>query len=68
MQLVFVHPYPTCCVEYAERGNEYNILFICSLFCEYIHIHLECVRIHIILQGLIGGIHFHIRVAAPQNT
>ena len=31
-------------VEYAERGNEYRILFIVGLFCEYIH--LEYVRIH----------------------
>jgi len=25
-------------VEYAERGIEYGILFIFSLFCEYIHL------------------------------
>jgi len=33
-------------VEYAERGTEYGILFIVSLFCECIY--LEYVRIHVI--------------------
>jgi len=41
-------------VEYAERGEEYGILFICSLFCEYID--LEYVRIRVILQGSTGGV------------
>jgi len=35
-------------VEYAERGNEYGILFIFSLFYEYIH--LQYVRIHVIYR------------------
>jgi len=35
-------------VEYAERGKEYGIRFILSLFCEYIY--LEFVRIHIIYR------------------
>jgi len=33
-------------VEYAERGKEYGILFIFSLFCEYIY--LEYTRNHVI--------------------
>jgi len=36
-------------VEYAEREKSYEILFVFSLFCEYIH--LEYVRIHVIIQG-----------------
>jgi len=32
----------------AERGKEYGILFIFSLFCEYLH--LEYVRIHVIYR------------------
>ena len=35
-------------VEYAELGNEYGILFIFSLFCEYTY--LEYVRIHAIYR------------------
>ena len=55
-------------VEYAERGNEYSILFIGSLFCEYIH--LEYARIHVIYR--VGqaeyGIHgLHMIVVAPQG-
>jgi len=41
-------------VEYAERGKEYDIPFIFSLFCEYID--LEYVSINAILQGSTGGI------------
>jgi len=33
-------------VDYAERRNEYGILFIFSLFCEYNH--LEYVHVHVI--------------------
>jgi len=44
-------------VEYAERGKEYHILFIFSLFCE--HVDLAHVRIHAILQGLLtSGIRY----------
>jgi len=43
-------------VEYAERRKEYGILFLFSLFYEYID--LECVRIHVILQGSIGRIQY----------
>jgi len=39
---------PTLHVEYTERGNEYGILFIFIMFCEYIH--LEYVRIHVIYR------------------
>jgi len=38
-------------VEYAERGEEYGILFIFCLFCEYIP--LEYVGIHGLTRGLI---------------
>ena len=39
-------------VEYAERGKEYEygILFIFSLFCEYMHLELEYARIHVIFR------------------
>jgi len=52
-------------LEYAERGKEYGILFIFSLFCEYIH--LEYVRIHGIYRGNQAGYVTHIRVVAPQE-
>jgi len=42
--------------KYAKRGEGYGILFICSLFWEYIY--LEYVRIHVILQGSTGGIQY----------
>jgi len=35
-------------VEFAERGNNYGILFRFSLFCEYIH--LEYARVHVIYR------------------
>ena len=35
-------------VEYAERGNEYRILFIFSLLCEYVS--LAYVRINVIYR------------------
>jgi len=45
-------------VEYAERGNEYGILFTCSLFCEYSI--LEYVRIYVMDRVETGGIrHSH---------
>jgi len=40
----------------AERGNEYDLLFILSLFCEYFD--LEYVRFHVISQGSTGGIRY----------
>jgi len=36
-------------VLYAERGNEYGILFRFSLFCEYIC--LQYIHIHVIYRG-----------------
>jgi len=39
---------PTLHVEYAERGQEYGILFILSLCCEYRN--LEYVRILVIYR------------------
>jgi len=32
-------------VEYAERGNEYGILFTYSLFCEYVYLEYENVSV-----------------------
>jgi len=52
-------------VEYAERGTEYSILFISSLFCEYIH--LEYVCIHAIYRVHRAEYVIHIRVVAPQK-
>jgi len=52
-------------VEYAERGKEYGILFIFSLFCEYIH--LEYVRIHVIYRVDQTEYGIHILVVALQE-
>jgi len=52
-------------VEYAERGNEYGILFIFSLFCEYMH--LEYVRIHVIYRVDQAEHGIHVLVIAPQE-
>jgi len=52
-------------VEYAERGNECGILFIFSLFCEYIH--LEYVRIHGIYSVDQAEYVIRILVVAPQE-
>ena len=49
-------------VEYAERGNEYGILFRCSLFCENV---LEYVRIHAIYRVNQAEYVIHILVVAP---
>jgi len=49
-------------VEYAERGKEYDILFIFSLFCEY-----EYVRIHAIHKVNQAEYGIHILVAASQE-
>jgi len=51
-------------VEYTERGYEYGILFIFSLFCEYIY--LEYVRIHGIYRVNQAEYGIHILVVAPQ--
>jgi len=52
-------------VEYAERGKQYGILFIFSLFCEYIH--LEYIRIHAIYRVTQAEYVIHILVVAPQE-
>jgi len=60
------HPRPvTLYVEYAGRGNEYSIIFIFQLFCEYIH--LESVYIHVIYRVNQAEYGIHIRVIAPQD-
>jgi len=52
-------------VEYAERGNEYGIPFIFSLFCAYMY--LEDVRIHVIYWGYQAEYVIHILVVAPTG-
>jgi len=52
-------------VEYAERGREYCILFIVSLFCDYSH--LEYVRIHVIYRVNQAEYVITILVVAPQE-
>jgi len=52
-------------VEYAERGKEYGILFISSLFYEYIH--LDYVRIHVIYRVIQAEYVLLILVIAPQD-
>jgi len=53
-------------VDYAERGKEYDIPFILSLFCEYIH--LESVRIPAIIYRVNQAEYvIHIRVVAPHE-
>ena len=52
-------------VEYAERGNEYGILFIFSLYCE--NRHLEYVRIHVIYRVTQAGYIIRIRMAASPE-
>jgi len=51
-------------VEYAERGKEYDILLMFSLFCEYIN--LEYVRVPVIYKVNQVEYVIHIRVAASQ--
>jgi len=55
----------TLYVEYAERGTEYGILFIFSLFCEYGH--LEYVCIHVIYRVNHAEYGIYILVVAPQE-
>ena len=52
-------------VEYVERGKEYGILFIMSLFCDYIQ--LEYVRIHVIYRVHQAEYVIHILLAASQK-
>jgi len=52
-------------VEYAERGNEYGILFIFSMICE--NTRLEYVRIHVVYRAYQAIYVIHIRVVAPQE-
>jgi len=52
-------------VDYAEPGKEYGILFIFSLFCEYIR--LEYVRIHVMYRVNQAEYGIHICVVAPQE-
>ena len=52
-------------VEYAERGQEYGILFIFSLFCKYIH--HEYVRIPVRYRVHQAVYVIHILVAASQE-
>jgi len=51
-------------VENAERGNEYGILCIFILFCEYIHFY---VRVHVIHRVNQAGYVIHILVVARQE-
>jgi len=64
------YPNPATCipylhVEYAERGKEYGILFIYSLFCEYIHPEHEGIRVIYRVNQAKYGI--HILVVEPQE-
>jgi len=52
-------------VEYAERGKEYGILFMLSLFCEYGN--LEYVHFHVIYRVNQAEYCIRIRVAASQE-
>jgi len=58
------HP-PTLHVEYAGERMKYDILFIFSLFCEYIN--LEYVLVPVIYRFHQAKYVFHIRVAASQE-
>ena len=52
-------------VEYAERGKEYVILFMFSLFCEYMN--LEYIHVHAIYRTDLADYVIHILVFAPQE-
>jgi len=69
-------------VEYAERGKEYGVLFIVSLFCVKRstgdtqthtdslfceYIYLECVRIHVIYRVNQAECVIYILVVGPQE-
>ena len=51
-------------VEYAERGNEYGILFLFILFCEYIY--LECERIRVIYRVNQAEYGIHMLIAPKE--
>jgi len=59
---------PSLHVEYADPRRKYVILFIFSLFCEYIN--LEHVRIPVIHRSSQDQVEYviHIRVAASQEN
>jgi len=48
-----------------KRGNEYGILFLVSLFCEFIH--LDCERIHVIYRVNQAEYVIYILVIAAQG-
>jgi len=52
-------------VEYAGRSRKYEILFIFSLFCEYIN--FEYVQVPVIYRVYQAEYAIHIRVAASQE-
>ena len=53
-------------VEYAEQGKAYGILFIFSLFYEYMY--LEYARIHVIHRVNQAEYVIHVVVVAPQEN
>ena len=52
-------------VENAAQGNEYGILFMFSLFCEYTRLEYE--RVHVICRVHQAKYGIHILVVAPQE-
>jgi len=52
-------------VETAKRGQDYGILFIFSLFCEYIN--LDYVRVPVVYRANQAEYGIHILVVAPQE-
>jgi len=52
-------------VEYEERGEEYGIIFIFNLFCEYIN--LEYVRVPVIYRVNQAEYGIYILVVASQE-
>jgi len=59
------HHQLTLHVEYAERGQEYGILFLCGLIFEYSH--LENVPIHVIYRVRLAEYVIHFLEVAPQE-
>jgi len=62
---LLIYSYTTLHVEYKEREKEYGILFIFSLFCEYMH--LESIRVHVIHRDSQAEYVIHILVVAPHE-
>ena len=60
-----LHPSMVLHVEYAERRRKYDILFIFSLFCEYINLGYE--RVPVIYRVDQAEYAIHIRVAASPK-